>query len=113
MNRGDVVYVDWPHSDRTGSKPRPAVVVQADFLNTLIADTVLVLITRKHRAAGQTEVVLDPAVETRSGLYVLSVASATNYLTLDQSLILRKVGEVSAAAMAEVEQAMRVALDIP
>jgi len=32
MNRGEVVLVDWPYSDLTGSKPRPAVVVQADFL---------------------------------------------------------------------------------
>ena len=45
MNRGDVVLVDWPYSDRTGSKLRPAVVVQADFLNGLIDDTVLVQIT--------------------------------------------------------------------
>ena len=30
MKRGDVVEVDWPYSDLTGSKIRPAVVVQAD-----------------------------------------------------------------------------------
>ena len=35
MNRGDVVEVDWPFSDLTGSKRRPAVVVQADYLNGL------------------------------------------------------------------------------
>jgi hypothetical protein len=45
MNRGDVVEVDRPFSDRTGSKTRPAVVVQADFLNGLIDDTVLVQVT--------------------------------------------------------------------
>ena len=45
MNRGEFVQVDWPFSDRTGSKTRPAVVVQADFLNGLIDDTVLVQIT--------------------------------------------------------------------
>jgi len=32
MNRGEVVLVDWQFSDRTGSKLRPAVVMQADFL---------------------------------------------------------------------------------
>jgi mRNA-degrading endonuclease toxin of MazEF toxin-antitoxin module len=36
MNRGEVVQVDWPYSDLTGSKSRPAVVVQADYLNGLI-----------------------------------------------------------------------------
>jgi mRNA-degrading endonuclease toxin of MazEF toxin-antitoxin module len=36
MNRGDVVEVNWPYSDLSGPKIRPAVVVQADFLNGLI-----------------------------------------------------------------------------
>ena len=37
MNRGEIVLVDWPYSDLTGSKLRPAVVVQADYLNGLVA----------------------------------------------------------------------------
>ena len=45
MRRGEVVEVDWPYSDLTGSKKRPAVVVQADFLNSLIDDTFLVQIS--------------------------------------------------------------------
>jgi hypothetical protein len=36
MRRGEVVELDWQFSDLTGSKRRPAVVVQADFLNGLI-----------------------------------------------------------------------------
>lgn len=31
MRRGEVVEVDWTYSDLTGSKVRPAVIVQADF----------------------------------------------------------------------------------
>ena len=42
MNRGEVAIVDWPFSDLSGSKLRPAVVVQADFLNGLIDDTIYV-----------------------------------------------------------------------
>ena len=42
MNRADVVLVDWYYTDLGGSKLRPAVVVQADFLNGLIDDTILV-----------------------------------------------------------------------
>lgn len=33
VQRGDVVVVDFPYSDQTGSKLRPALVVQADALN--------------------------------------------------------------------------------
>jgi mRNA-degrading endonuclease toxin of MazEF toxin-antitoxin module len=113
MNRGDVVYVDWPFSDRQGSKVRPAIVVQADFLNARIADTVLVLVSRTSRAPGQTEVLLDPAVETNSGLQFVSVASCTNFLTTDQALVLRRVGELSSSAMQQIEQALRFVLDIP
>jgi mRNA interferase MazF len=113
MNRGDVVFVDWPYSDRTGSKVRPAVVVQADFLNARIADTILVLISRTGRAPGQTEVVLDPAVETQSGLRYLSVASCTNFLTIDQTLIQRQVGQLSGAALLHIEAALRLVLGLP
>ena len=38
MNRGEVVEVDWQYKDMSGSKLRPAVVVQADFLNGMIDD---------------------------------------------------------------------------
>jgi mRNA interferase MazF len=81
MKRGDVVLVDWPYSDRTGSKLRPAVVVQADFLNGLIDDTILVQITRTRHGIPGAEVVLDPAQETASGLSHPSFASCANLLT--------------------------------
>jgi mRNA-degrading endonuclease toxin of MazEF toxin-antitoxin module len=42
MTRGDVVEVEWPFRDLSGTKRRPAVVVQADFLNALIDDTIYV-----------------------------------------------------------------------
>ena len=46
---------DWPFRDRTGSKARPAVVVQADFLNGLLDDTVFVQITgTRHGVPGTT-----------------------------------------------------------
>jgi len=49
LQRGDVVRVDWPYSDRAGSKVRPAVVIQDDPLNRRISDTILVLISRTQR----------------------------------------------------------------
>ena len=51
MRRGEVVEIEWHFSDLTGSKVRPAVVVQADFLNGLIDDTVLVKITGQREAS--------------------------------------------------------------
>lgn len=45
--RGDVVLVDYPFSDRTGSKVRPCVVVQCDANNQRLDDTIVALMTSK------------------------------------------------------------------
>src|SRR5438445_4420497 len=103
MNRGDVVEVNWPHSDLSGSKRRPAVVVQADFLNGLIDDTILVQITSTRHGIPGTEVLLDPAVEAAAGLSKVCVASCINLLTFEQARVLRTVGRLSDAAMRQIE----------
>jgi len=112
MKRGDVVLVDYPYSDRTGSKLRPALCVQADFLNVLISDTLLVSITRTIRPASSTETQVEAAHEPQSGLKHESVVACTNLLTLDQALIYRTIGRLSKATMDRVDQCLRVALSL-
>jgi mRNA-degrading endonuclease toxin of MazEF toxin-antitoxin module len=46
VKRGDVVLLDHPFSDATGSKVRPALVVQSDARNVLLTETVVALITK-------------------------------------------------------------------
>jgi mRNA interferase MazF len=113
MNRGDVVEVDWPYTDLSGSKTRPAVVVQANFLNSLIDDTILVQITSKQHGIPGTEVLLDPAVEAAGGLSKVCVASCINVMTFEQARVLRRVGCLSDAAMRQVEACLKVVLEIP
>jgi mRNA interferase MazF len=113
VRRGDVVRVDWPYSDRTGSKVRPAVVVQDDVYNQRIADTVLVLISRTLRAPGATEVEIDPALEPASGLRYRSVASCTNLLTIDQGLVVQTIGHLSPATMHRINDSLKAALGLP
>ena len=113
MNRGDVVEVDWPYTDMSGSKMRPAVVVQADFLNGLIDDTILVQITSTRHGIPGTEVLLDPAVEAASGLSKVCVASCINVLTFEQARVLRTVGGLSGGAMRQIEACLKVVLAVP
>ncbi len=113
MTRGEVVEVDWQYSDMTGSKRRPAVVVQADFLNGLIDDTLLVQITSTRHGIPGTEVLLDPAVETAAGLNKLCVASCINVMTFDQSLVLRTIGCLSDAAMNQIAGCLKNVLELP
>ncbi|MBI1914962.1 MAG: type II toxin-antitoxin system PemK/MazF family toxin [Planctomycetes bacterium] len=113
MNRGDVVLVDWPYSDLKGSKLRPAIVVQADFLNGLIDDTIFVQVTGTRYAIPGTEVELDPATETVSGLTKISYASCTNILTRDQALIYQTIGYLSATALQQIEDCLKKVLGLP
>ena len=113
MNRGDVVLVDWPFTDRTGSKLRPAVVVQADYLNGLIDDTILVQITSKSHAIPGAEVAIDPAQETWSGLLIPSFASCTNLLTAEQALIDQTIGHLTPAAMQQIDACLKAVLQLP
>ena len=107
------ILIDWPYSDHTGSKLRPAVVVQADYLNGLIDDTVLVQITSKGHGIPGTEVILDPAIETTSGLLHISYAFCPNVLTVEQALIDQTIGRLSDAAMRVIETRLKATLALP
>ena len=112
MRRGDVVEVDWLYTDMSGSKVRPAVVVQGDFLNHLIDDTILVQITGSQFGIPGTEVLLDPAVETVSGLSKICVAACMNITQFDQVQIIRRIGHLSDEAMEKVEECLRKVMEI-
>jgi mRNA-degrading endonuclease toxin of MazEF toxin-antitoxin module len=112
MKRGDIVRVNWPYSDLKGSKDRPAVVVQADFLNGLIDDTILVQITGTPHAIPKTEVQIDPAQETGSGLKKICYVNCLNSLTRDQTIIGRVSGYLSDAVMQQVEACLKVVLEL-
>ncbi|HMF17363.1 MAG TPA: type II toxin-antitoxin system PemK/MazF family toxin [Gemmataceae bacterium] len=112
MKRGDVVLVPWVHSDLTIGKRRPAIVVQADFLNSLIANTILIQVTKTvHNAA--TEIVIDPGQEPGSGLLFVSVASCHNLLTVQQARVGKKLGSLSDPLMQKIEARLKVALELP
>ncbi len=91
MNRGEVVEVVWPFADLTGTKPRPAIVVQADFLNGLIDDTIYIKVQSNPYGIPGTEVRIDPTVETASGLIKVCYASCKDLLTRDQTVILARL----------------------
>jgi mRNA interferase MazF len=113
MKRGDVVEVDWPYTDQTGSKSRPAVVVQADYLTGIIDDTILVQITSKPHGIPGTEVLIDPSQEPISGLTKICVASCTNILTFDPNFIHGIVGCLSDGVMQQIDDCLKAALDLP
>ncbi len=113
MNRGDVVEVNWPYSNLSGAKVRPAVVVRADFLDGLIDDTILVKITVTQFGIPCTEVTLDPRIETASGLSKVCYASCYSLLTRNEVIVGPVIGQFSAGAMQQIEACLKAVLDIP
>jgi mRNA interferase MazF len=45
MKRGDVVLIDFPFTTGSGSKKRPALVVQCDRNNARLHDNIVAIIT--------------------------------------------------------------------
>ena len=115
VSRGDVVLVDYPFSDRTGSKVRPALVVQADVLNRRIDDTILASISRSQHRASATQLLVEIATPDgrQSGLRQDSMIQCENLLTYDRKLILVKIGTLSDALLQRVNACLRAALDLP
>ena len=66
MKRGDVVIIDFPYSDQTGSKVRPSLVVQSDTLNPIRDDAILAIITSMSSGRPDTEILIEVTDEPGS-----------------------------------------------
>lgn len=116
MNRADVVLVEWPFSSGQGASVRPAVVVQNNSDNQRLTNTIIVMITSQTRRASEpTQVLIDIATVDgkQTGLRINSVVNCANVFTIEQSKILRTIGELSASQTQQVNESLKAALEIP
>ena len=90
IHRGEIALVDFPYSDQTGSKVRPALVVQADVWNHALDDTILALITssRRRRVGAATQYLIDisTADGRQTGLRFDCVVQCENLLPMIKHL---------------------------
>lgn len=116
VSRGDVVMVDFPYSDRTGSKLRPAVVVQADRWNRTLADTILAPVTssarRQVNAESQLLIQIADPESISTGLRMDSVVQCENLVTYYQAMIIRKLGTVSAEHLRLIDACLKSVFDL-
>jgi mRNA interferase MazF len=114
VKRGDVVLVPIPFTSGTGGKVRPALVVQSNHNNSRLVNTIVAIITTTtHRATHQpTQLLIDPATPEgrQSGLLHSSAVKCEHLATIDQSLILRVIGTLPAATMAQVDACLKASL---
>ena len=114
MTRGDVVWAEFrPRSGSEQSGRRPAVVVSHDAFNARATwrSVVVVPVSTSPRQArrGPTVVRIDGALP---GLAEPSVAVCHQVTTLDRSKLSEPLGSLPSGAMAEIDTALRAALDL-
>jgi mRNA interferase MazF len=110
--RGDVILVLFPHSDLRTAKPRPALIVQADNLQTGLPQVIVAMVTSKLFRANhpsRVTVLLSVPEGQQSGLLTDSVVMTDNLATIAKSEIDRVIGRLP---MTEVDAALRHTLGL-
>ena len=110
--RGKVILVRFPNSDLKTFKKRPAFIVQADGLDTGLAQTIVALITSNLDRTGETRVELrQQSSEGQSmGLLNDSVVVTDNLATVHQREIDKAIGHCP--IMETIDNALRQSLGL-
>ena len=115
VKRGSVVFIRYPFTDLTGAKVRPALVLTSDHLLPRLEDVrCLCISSAMPDDLLPTDFVLEPGhpLFPTTGLKRRSVLSMYKLALLHKVLVLRVVGEGDQALMSEVDQRLRLALDL-
>lgn len=99
----DVVVVPFPFSDKPGSKRRPALVLSQASFNQA-GHTVLAMITSKGHDPWPGDV---PVTDLATAGLAVACIVRPKFFTLDNRLLLRQIGTLSAADVREVSTALR------
>jgi mRNA interferase MazF len=117
VQRGDVVLTNFPFSSGGGAKMRPALVVQTDRNNRRLSNTIVAMVTRSTKRAQNepTQYLLDPATSEGAAAGVLhpSTVKCENLFTVEQRLIVRKIGRIPATAMKHIDRCLKTSLELP
>ncbi|HET6384518.1 MAG TPA: type II toxin-antitoxin system PemK/MazF family toxin [Armatimonadota bacterium] len=110
VSRGDIVLVAFPFTDLSTTKRRPAVVLSADQNDFTLA----FISSRDATALAVGEVALLPAHPEfpLSGLSTPSKIRAAKLVTLNRSLIARRLGRIGPLWTADLSRALVAVLGI-
>lgn len=106
MKKGDIVLVKYPFTDLSGEKLRPALILvpedqEGDFLLAFITSSV----TRK----GPFDIQLS---KDKTGLHKDSILRLKKVMTIHKSLILGRIGNVSAEQWNTIQSTLRKMFDL-
>lgn len=98
---GEIVVVPFPFTDLSSSKVRPALVLSDAAFNAAGPDVVVCAITSRLANAANSVILADDDLETGT-LERPSRVKAANVVTLEKSVIRRKIARVKKEAFARV-----------
>jgi len=105
MKKGDIVLIPFPFTDLTRNKVRPGVILYENDLDIIVA-----FITSTLMQKDITDVRLTP--NSTNGLKTESLLRLDKLATLDKSLAIGKLGEVSKAEGLQINNALRRILQL-
>lgn len=103
--RGDIILIPFPFSNQTTTKRRPAVIVSSNAYNDATSDVVIMAITsRTEETIGIGECLIKDW--KNSGLLKPSAIKPA-ISTIEQKLILKKLGRLSSEDLISMENALK------
>lgn len=110
IKRGEIYWVDWnPGRGSEQSGLRPALVIQNDIGNKHSPTTIVAALTT---AIEKPYPFLIKVTAKESGLPKDSIVNLAVILTVDKTRLTNKCGELSEARMSEVNDAIKVSLEL-
>jgi len=108
--RGDVVLVPFPFSNQTATKKRPAVVISSSLYNEKTNDLVIIAVTSKVEKNTDVGECLIPDWQSAGLLRPSAVKPAIS--TIEQVLVLKKLGSLSANDIPAVDLMLKTFLGL-
>jgi|SRR5690606_18378796 len=99
MKKGDIVLIKFPFTDLSGSKNRPALV-----LISRESDVVVAFVTSNILYGEHWDIVLEPTLQ--NGLKQISTIKISKIATLEKTLVLGKIGQISSSDILKVNESL-------
>ncbi|WP_319420213.1 type II toxin-antitoxin system PemK/MazF family toxin [Pleurocapsa sp. FMAR1] len=112
LNKGDIVLVQFPFSDLSQTKLRPALVL---VVSASIDEITLCFISSqkvKSLSASEFAIAKSDREFAETGLKADSKVRVTRIITLERKLILRKIGELSKNQILKLNQILTTAFKL-
>ncbi len=112
VKRGDIALVFFPNSNLNSAKTRPALILQADDLQTGLPQIIVAMVTSQMFRAGhpsRVTILLNSVEGQQSGLLTDSVVMTDNLATIALSAIYRVIGSLPTP---DIDEALKHTLSL-